>query len=228
MKKRRWWTAFKRDVEGRNKEDRMSYIVTERALNRVVHPLGLGERFCANVLTFVGICRMVLCVLMPTGSALAENLIHGNSEPPSTGARAVLDIISYARWPVQPDVYRLCVAGRAAYLRDMPVQASVVAGHPVQLRDLELRGDLMLSNCDIVYIGSLPDVVRKALLTYAPRRPVLTIDEQGANYADGAMFYLLVQDNRFSLQLNLDAISRSDIRINPNVLLLGHRKSVQP
>ena len=228
MKKRLWWTAFKRGVEVRNKEERMPYILTDRALSRVFHPLGPGQRFCADVLAFVGICGLVLCMLMPTGSVLAEDQIPDNSEPPSIVARAVLDIISYARWPMQPDAYRLCVAGRTAYLRNMPVQANVVAGHPVQLRDLELRSDLLLSSCDVVYIGSLRDDLRKMLLTYTRRRPILTIDEQGANYADGAMFSLRVHDNRFSVQVNLDAISRSGIRINPNVLLLGRRKSVQP
>jgi hypothetical protein len=42
------------------------------------------------------------------------------------------------------------------------------------------------------------------------------------------MFSLRALGNRFSLKVNLDAISRSGIRISPNVLLLGRRKPVQP
>lgn len=206
----------------------MSFIVTEIALNSVVHPLKLSRRLCKNLLTFVGIWGLVLCVLIPVQSAFAENFIPGDTESPSTMARAVLDIISYAHWPVQPEVYRLCVAGSTVYLREMAAQTTVVAGRPVQVRDVDLHGVPSLSSCDVVYIGSLASDVRKDVLTDAQRLRILTIEEQSEDCADGAMFYLRAHDNRFSLKVNLDAISRSGIRINPKVLLLGRRKSVLP
>ncbi|QQC67299.1 YfiR family protein [Paraburkholderia ginsengisoli] len=206
----------------------MPHIVTERALNTVVHQLKSGQRFCENFLTFIGICGAVLCVLMPVESAFAERLSPGDIDAPANIARAVLDIISYAHWPVQPEVYRLCVAGGTAYLRDMSVQANVVAGRPVQMRDLEMRGEPSLSSCDVVYIGALPGEARKNLLTGSQRLQILTIEEQGEDCTDGAMFSLRALGNRFSLKVNLDAISRSGIRISPNVLLLGRRKPVQP
>jgi hypothetical protein len=98
----------------------------------------------------------------------------------------------------------------------------------VQVRDLDLRGEPLLSICDVVYIGALAGDVRKNLMTSAQQLRVLTIEEQSEDCTDGAMFYLRAHDNRCSLKVNLDAISRSGIRINPTVLLLGRRKSVQP
>ncbi|WP_230513091.1 YfiR family protein [Paraburkholderia sejongensis] len=140
----------------------------------------------------------------------------------------MLDIISYARWPVQPDVYRLCIAGSTEYLRDMTVQTNAVAGRPVQMRDLDLRGEPLLSNCDVVYLGALPGEARKNLLAGSRQLKILTIEERGEDCTDTAMFSLRALGNRLSLKVNLDAIARSGIKINPNVLLLGRRKPVQP
>lgn len=202
--------------------------MTEKILSRVLHALMARRRFFANRLTCVDICVMVLVMLVPVGSSLAENLVPGGSDASSIVAHTILDIISYARWPAEPDVYQICITGQTAYLNDMLVQTGAVAGHAVHFRNIELNSDMLLSTCTVVYIGSVRDETRKAILTYAKRYTVLTIDEEGSNCTSGAMFCLCIVDGRVSLQINLDAISRSGIRINPNVLLLARRKSAQP
>jgi hypothetical protein len=208
--------------------ERILYIVTERILTRVSHASGPPRWALTGSRSRSGICVLALCLLMPTSSTSAQGIGSGGNEAPTTIARSVLDIISFARWPTQPDVYRLCVAGRTTYLNDTLIDTGTVSGHPIRSRDLELLGDSMLSACDVVYIGSVVDATRKHLLTGAAGQPILTIDEAGATCSSGAMFCLRVHDNRVSLRIDLDAISRSGVRINPNVLLLARRKSDQP
>jgi hypothetical protein len=208
--------------------EQVLYIVTEKMLTRVSLVPGLSQRILTDDRSYRGICVLVLCLLIRASSAFAQDLVPAGHDAPTTVARSVLDIISFARWPTQPDAYRLCVAGQTTYLRDMAIDTATVSGHPVRSRDLELRDDSMLSACDVVYIGAVMDATRKQLLGNAAGQPILTIDEAGASCSNGAMFCLRVHDNRVSFGIDLDAISRSEVRINPNVLLLARRKSDQP
>lgn len=197
-------------------------------LTRVSDASGSSQWLFTGGTSYRNICVLALFLLMLTSSAFAQDLALGSGDAPTTIPRSVLDIISFARWPTQPDAYRLCVVGHTTYRNDLATDTSTVNGHPIRWRDLELLGDSMLSACDVVYIGSIADTARKHLLTVATGKPILTIDEEGASCSSGAMFCLRVRDNRVSLGIDLDAISRSGVRINPNVLLLARRKSDQP
>lgn len=164
-----------------------------------------------------------------TGMARAE-------EPPRQAGgdaglqatRTVLGIISYARWPVPPETYRICAAGDLNHLRELLENPASVRERPVVVTMLEGGIAQSPSVCNVLYLGEISASRRKRLLNEAIGRQILTIIEADDECASGGMFCLGFVADGVTLQTNLDAISRSGIQINPHVLNLTRRKPVQP
>lgn len=60
--------------------------------------------------------------------------------------------------------------------------------------------------------------MRQRLIAAVRGNPVVTIAEDDRDCAGGAMFCLLFAPQTLSFQLNIDAVSRSTVRIDPRVL----------
>ncbi|MCL2874833.1 MAG: YfiR family protein [Betaproteobacteria bacterium] len=141
-------------------------------------------------------------------------------------AHMVSGIVGYARWPVQPTSYRLCVAGKVVHLRADRLTAEF-GEHAVAVSYEMPHETGWVRTCDILYLGKLSLEQRYRLLNEAVERPTLTISEDDDACADASMFCLAIKDNYVALLINLDAVSRSAIRINPKVLQMVRRKQVQ-
>jgi len=129
--------------------------------------------------------------------------------------RSLRGIISYTRWPATPFPLRLCVVGETPHLEAIlagvrlpgrAVTARQIAPDPVAVRD-----------CDVLYFGGATG----ALAAGISQPGMLTVSEQDAACRGGGMFCLRVQPGRVSFQLNLDAVARSGLRIDPKVLIMG-------
>lgn len=160
-------------------------------------------------------------ILMAASAAWAQDVPRDSKVQATT--RMVLGIISYARWPTQPDSYRVCTKGgelleNPASIGDRPVIVQALVGNVSQ----------SMPGCNVLYLGNVPASLRKQLLADVQGRSILTISEGDEDCVSGSMFCLGLQADNVILQANLDAISRSGIRINPAVLKLTRRKSVQP
>jgi hypothetical protein len=151
-----------------------------------------------------------------------------DKDAPTVVARTVMGIVSYARWPVQPEVYRLCVTDDRAETGSLTDKLRGFGGHPASVRVLAVESDQWSANCDILYLGAMPLMPRKQVLAQVVGRPVLTISGGDELCAAGSMFCLEVLGDGVTLQVNLDSIARSGIRINPKVLQLAHRKGPRP
>lgn len=136
-------------------------------------------------------------------------------------ARVVGGILSYARWPSEPVPLRLCVAGAPRFadgLTALPAQP----GRRMEV--MRLAGSSVApEGCKALYLGRLDDDNRRRLLASARGQAVVTIDEDDPPCRAGAMFCLHVASNGVAFELNLDAVSRSTVRIDPKVLLLSRR-----
>lgn len=183
------------------------------------------SRKCAKQLVVWALAGVMLGVVL--GRVNAQAQLDANDIQALT-ARTVLGIISYARWPVQPEVYRLCLAGDNAHLQNLNAEPQTIAGHDIQISQPSLLGQQWLAQCDILYLGAMPRSQRLALLKTISAQAILTIGEGDEMCADGMMFCLDAVGPKAVLQTNLDAIARSGIRINPNVLLLLRPKATQP
>ena len=143
-------------------------------------------------------------------------------------AQAVMGIISYTRWPVEPAELRLCVVGPTDYADVLLQGATQPSGRPVRARRLALDEAAAGAACDVAYVGSLGEAERRQLAAGLAGHPVLSISERDEACSVGSMVCLRVQGAQVSFQINLDSVARSGVRVSPKVLQLGQRKGVPP
>lgn len=177
---------------------------------------GLSMWLAASCIALAGMARAEEAPRPASGDAVLQ------------ATRMVLGIISYARWPVPPESYRVCAAGDLSHLRELLEKPASVRERPVVAKVLEGGIAQSASVCNVLYLGETSASRRKQLLGEATGRQILTIVEADDACASGGMFCLGFQADGVILQTNLDAISRSGIQINPQVLKLTRRKPVQP
>lgn len=182
--------------------------------------------------------RVMGCVL-----SLLTAMLLSNSAPAWAGSAAsdaqvqqrakavtqvVLGILSYARWPAEPNPLRLCLVGPTEYADDLIKGNVQNSGHALQVRRL-LAGDAAVSSgCDAVYIGKLDSAQREQLFKAINGHPVLSISEADDPCTVGSLFCLRVGDQQVAFDVNLDSVTRSGVRIHPSVLQLSRRRAGQP
>jgi len=143
----------------------------------------------------------------------------------SVGA-TVWGIISYTRWPAPPEVLRVCLAGHSAHADTIRRAADWIGPERRSLIHTLEAGENPAASCDLLYAAAdLPPATLSQLLGQLAGAPVLTIGE-GAGFCSAGGMFCLEQDGaaagvRFAA--NLDAISRSTLRINPQVLRLSRQ-----
>jgi hypothetical protein len=146
--------------------------------------------------------------LEPTPAAAADSA--------DSVASLVGGIISYSRWPTQPRPVRLCLAGATRYaLRISDAQRT--AGQSLMIRSVGSAGKS--ATCDVIYIGTMRPAARTRLIAATRGQPVVTIVENDPACRSGAMFCLVPARGTF--RLNLDAVSRSQVRVDPRVLRIA-------
>lgn len=171
---------------------------------------------------------LFLLLLMPaaivpanaTPIAFLQTPVPDGADGPSLAvARVVGGILSYTRWPVEPGALRLCVAGAPRFaggLATMPARA----GRRTEIQTITGAPAVSVA-CNALYLGHLATDARARLLASTRGRPIVTIDEDDALCRAGAMFCLRVAAGGVAFELNLDAVSRSTVRVDPKVLLLS-------
>lgn len=169
---------------------------------------------------WLGVIALPLLALAVPLLALADmpagRGVTGDAQYDLAVARTVRAIIEYTRWPSQPDPVMVCVAG--------PVRHAAKLG-TMRLNDgrrLERRNiaptPTNVTGCEVLYIGDLPIAQQRELTFLSRGRSVLTLAEADENNASEAMFVLAFQARSLSFRLNVDAVSRSGLRVDPRVL----------
>ncbi|MHA6163455.1 YfiR family protein [Pseudomonas sichuanensis] len=142
--------------------------------------------------------------------------------------QVVLGILSYARWPAEPNPLRLCLVGPTEYADDLIKGTVQSSGQPLQVRRLLAGNASLASACDAVYIGKLEPGERDRLFQAISGHPVLSITEADDPCTVGSLFCLRVSDQQVAFDVNLDSVARSGVRIHPSVLQLSRRRAAQP
>ncbi len=145
-------------------------------------------------------------------------------EPGGVGAavnRMLGGIIGYARWPdgQRGGTREMCLVGTPRMTERL---APVVAGGPlVTVRRTTAAAVTGEGGCDIVFLARMPVADRQRLIAWARGRPVLTITDDDPACLYGAMFCLANRASTISFSVDLDAVGRGALRIDPRVLKIG-------
>ncbi len=157
----------------------------------------------------------------PAAAPLADNkpLIAG----------VVEGIISYTKWPADLKVVRLCIIGDGNGARELLKPGMLGAGQrSIEVQRLASATDNN-PDCQVLYFAVRYTVKQRAHLNRFVARPYLTIGEGAEFCSDGGMFCVDPEESANRFGVNLDAIARSGLRVNPQVLSLGRAKpKVQP
>lgn len=170
----------------------------------------------------------LLCLLTGVACAESETIVSKVDQRARSVTQVVLGILSYARWPVEPQQLRLCVVGPTEYTDDLVKGTTQAAGRPVTVRRLLADNPAIASECDAVYIGKLTSDERSRLFASLTGRPVVSISEGGDQCTIGSLFCLRVGDEQVSFEVNFDSVTRSGVRIHPSVLQLSRRQPAAP
>lgn len=135
-------------------------------------------------------------------------------------ARMVGNILEYTRWPATPSQIDLCVAGSARHGSRL-ADIALPSGIPVVRHDLPADATGLLGSCDAVYLGNLDLEGARRWTALARGAPVVTIAENDPACSSEAMFCLVFLPEAMAFELNIDAVSRSGVRIDPRVLRMS-------
>lgn len=134
-------------------------------------------------------------------------------------ARLVGGLIGYARWPQPRTSLTLCRMGTTRLGGGLG-DAGGISPLPVILRDIAPGTAAGALGCDILYLGAMPAALQQKAIMAIHGQPVLSIAEDDVDCRSGAMFCLIERGDELSFRLNLDAVSRGTVRIDPRVLRL--------
>ena len=139
----------------------------------------------------------------------------------ATVTTVVAGIVSYTRWPAETRWIRLCTIGRGPGVDELLAATDLgSAQQSVPVR--AARGATnALNECDVIYVGALATSEARNLLQSTLGRPVLMIGEGQEFCTDGGMFCLQPAASPVGFAVNLDAVARSGLRVNPRVLRMA-------
>ena len=169
-------------------------------------------------------CLLVLLWVLADAAAADEAAPKTADAAPDaqgTVTTVVAGIVSYTRWPGEARPIRLCTIGKGRGVDELLAAAdlgSALQSVPVQA----VRGGAQaLDGCDAIYVGALATGASRNLLQSAVGRPVLMIGEGSDFCSDGGMFCLQAAAPAVAFAVNLDAVARSGLRVNPRVLRMA-------
>lgn len=156
---------------------------------------------------------------MSVQAASQTAIEDGSGGMTRTVNRMIGGIVSYARWPNESAAVSrtMCVVG-APRLTDR-LAPDVPGAGTVVVRRVTVAA--VTPECDILFLGRMPVADRRQLIAWVRARPVLTITDDDATCIYGAMFCLNNRAASISFSVNIDAIGRGPLRIDPRVLRIG-------
>jgi hypothetical protein len=139
----------------------------------------------------------------------------------ATVGTIVAGIVSYTRWPGQTKSVRLCTVGGGRGVEELLAIADPASMQPGVAVRAAASAAVASGECDVVYVGAVASGASRELLRSTQGRPVLMIGEGQEFCSDGGMFCLQPGAATVSFTVNLDAIARSGLRVNPWVLRIA-------
>jgi len=133
----------------------------------------------------------------------------------------VAGIVSYTRWPAETVAVRFCTLGQGRGVDELLGVADLGSTQrSVPVRAASNASDAP-KECDVIYVGAIAINAVRDVLQRALGRHVLMIGEGPEFCSDGGMFCLEPGTAAVRFAVNLDAVARSGLRVNPSVLRIA-------
>jgi len=162
---------------------------------------------------------LVLVLILTAGSAAA-----GTPTDTDKSVRSIVSgIVSYTRWPSLSGLPKLCIYATSHYVQALSREDGQ---SELPYTSVIVRNDreALTAMCDAIYFGSESPAQQLDLISQYQSRALLLISEHNPECVIGSAFCLIIEDVRVRFSVNLDALSRSGVRVNPDVLMLARNK----
>lgn len=172
------------------------------------------------------LASLLACTALAPCAAWAQTGAVADARRPAEVAQVLFGIISYVRWPVARQEVRVCMLGAPRYgaaIVDTPASS---LGQRIRVKIPAAAA--AVNECDVVYLGSLPEGEREHLLAQIIGKPILSVAEPGTSCNVGTMFCLRLNKVQIGFDVHLDAIARSGLRVHPNALQIARHKGPPP
>lgn len=141
-------------------------------------------------------------------------------------ADTVAGILAYSRWPGASPTVRLCVAGSSPMAMRL-ANRTLVDGRAL-IVSARAPGSLPGEGCDALYLARIGPSELERIARASAERGIITMTDADPSCLSGMMICFRVVPAGLLFDVNIDAVSRSGVRIDPRVLSLGQRGSARP
>ena len=188
-------------------------------LNRVLTVFHLPAAFLGITL----LCSLGVVRAAPTPEPIDEYALK---------AAFLYNFAKFVEWPItsfseSTSPFALCVLGNDPFGANL----ESLAKKPVRDRMLvikRIRSVSALSGCHILYVSSQELTQPEALLRTLEKAPVLTVCDTEFCAETGMMLNMRMVNNRVQLDLNLDAVQHTALKVSSQLIKLTHIVKGQP
>jgi hypothetical protein len=172
-------------------------------------------RFPAAVLGLTLLCSLGLIRVAPALERVDEYALK---------AAFLYNFSKFVEWPVtsfadHTSPFSLCVLGDDSFGSSL----ETLAKKPVQERTLvikRIRSATALSGCHILYVSPQELTQPEALIRSIEKASVLTVCDVEACAEAGIMLNMRLVENRVQLDMNLDAVQRTPLKVSSQLIKL--------
>ncbi len=179
--------------------------------------------------------RLFSRALLLVGLGTAAGHAAAQAEPVTDELSGIVaGIVHYTRWPDAPATLRLCIDARSelasgAGARRLTDAITLLGPRlfTIDARRLDTASAASVLDCHALYVDAASAAAWQPMLKELISRPVLTIG-RGEDFCSwGGQFCLersSTAPESMRIRANLDSISRSGLRVNPQLLRLTQRE----
>lgn len=169
------------------------------------------------------ICTTLLPVCL-FGGGFITNPAQAAATKEDEVAQKVYAIISYSKWETTQPI-QLCIAGNSRFADAIEAAGQAAYWPRVIVSKQHFDAKLLGSQCDVIFFGNISPSQQQSVIAARQNRALLTITDSNTECEIGSSFCLEPDNTPVTFKVNLDSLTRSGIYVNPNVLLLGRKKT---
>jgi hypothetical protein len=168
----------------------------------------------------IPLSQLTLAILLfiVGGQTLAGTL----TETDKSVRSIVSGIVSYTRWPTLSNQPKLCIFSSSHFVQALSDSKPTPLPYTPQI--VHNEAEALAVTCDAIYFGHESPANQLAIFANYQGRALLLIAEQNPECVIGSAFCLIINDDTVRFSVNLDALARSGVRVNPDVLMLARNK----
>lgn len=157
-------------------------------------------------------------------------MLWAQTSEPELKAAYTLNFAKFTRWPSdarrEPSTLKVCVVGRSSVGESLEdKEGERIIGKTLEVDYVRLPG--RLDDCAILYISEFDTARLPRTLAAVAQLPVLTVSDMADFVGNGGMIGLVRDGTRLRFKVNLDAVNKAGLRLEPKLLKLaiGQRKN---